>query len=84
VPQEKIATITDTFHFVSPGQSPAQVCELFRRFYGPTMNAFEAAEKNGKTEELLSQIVDLARSRNENTNGGTSIPATYLRVMIQL
>ena len=44
------------------------------------MNAFEAAEKNGKVEELHSQLVELAKSQNQSTNGGTSIPATFLRV----
>ncbi len=58
--------------------------ELFRRFYGPTMNAFEAAQKSGREGELSSQLVDLARAQNESTNGGTSIPAAYLRVTIQL
>ncbi len=52
VPKEKISLIKDTFHFISPDQSPTQVIESFRRFYGPTMNAYEAADKNGKVEEL--------------------------------
>ena len=84
VPQEKISTVKDTFHFVSPDKSPAHLSELFRRFYGPTMNAFEAAQESGRAEELSSQLVDLAMAQNESTNGGTSIPATYLRVTIQL
>ena len=74
----------DTFHFISPDQSPAQFIELFRRFYGPTMNAFDAAEKNGKVEELHSQLVELAKSQNTSTNGGTSIPATFLRVTVSV
>ena len=36
-----------------------------KRFYGPTMNAFEAAEKNGKAEELHSQLVELAKAQNQ-------------------
>jgi SAM-dependent methyltransferase len=84
VPQKKISTVKDTYHFVSADKSPTHLSELFRRFYGPTMNAFEAAEKSGRAEELSSQLVDLARAQNESTNGGTSIPATYLRVTIQL
>ena len=51
VPKEKISMVKDTYSFISPDKSPAQVIELFRRFYGPTMNAFEAAEKSGKVEE---------------------------------
>jgi len=84
VPPEKISTVKDTFHFVSADSAPAHMSELFRRFYGPTMNAFEAAEKSGRAEELSRQLVDLARAQNESTDGGTSIPATYLRVTIQL
>jgi SAM-dependent methyltransferase len=84
VPQEKISTVKDTYYFISADQSPAHLSELLRRFYGPTMSAFEAAQKSGRAEELSSRLVDLAAAQNESTNGGTSIPATYLRVTIQL
>jgi hypothetical protein len=83
VPKENISMVKDTFHFVSPDKSPAEVVELFRRFYGPTMNAFEAAEKNGKVEELHAQILELAKAQNTATGGGTSIPATFLRVSVR-
>ncbi len=84
VPKEKISLTKDTFHFISADKSPAQVIDLFRQFYGPTMNAFEAADKNGKVEELHSQLVELAKSQNTSTDGGTSIPATFLRVTVSL
>ena len=74
----------DTFHLKSPDKSPAYFIDLFRRFYGPTMNAFEAAEKNGKVEELHGQLVELAKSQNQSGNGGTSIPATFLRVTVSV
>src|ERR1700677_2759048 len=80
VPQEKISMVQDTFHFTSPDKSPAQFIDLFRRFYGPTMNAFDAAEKNGEVEKLHSQLVELANVQNQSKEGGTSIPATFLRV----
>ena len=48
------------------------------------MNAFEAAERNGKAEELHSQLVALAKSQNKSSNGGTSIPATFLRVTVSV
>ncbi len=83
IPQEKISLTRDTFHFISD-KSPAQVIDLFRRFYGPTMNAYEAAEKNGKVEELDSQLVELAKAYNTSANGGTSIPATFLRVTVSV
>ena len=84
VPKEKIAMVKDTFYFVAPDKSPAQVIGLFRRFYGPTMNAFEAAQENGKADELESQLVELAKVQNKSTDSGTSIPATFMRVNVSL
>jgi ubiquinone/menaquinone biosynthesis C-methylase UbiE len=84
VPKEKISMVKDTFYFTSPDKSPADVIESFRRFYGPTMNAYEAAEKNGKVEELHNQLLELAKAQNKSTDGGTSIPATFLRVTVNL
>ena len=84
VPKERISMVKDTYHFISPDKSPAQFIESFRRFYGPTMNAFEAAEKSGKVEELHRQLVELAIAQNKSTDGGTSIPATFLRVTVRL
>jgi ubiquinone/menaquinone biosynthesis C-methylase UbiE len=84
VPKERISTTRDTFHFISHDRSPAQIVESFRRFYGPTMNAYEAAEKNGEVEDLHGQLVALAKAHNKSSNGGTQIPATFLKVTINL
>jgi len=84
VPKEKISMVKDTFHFTSPDKSPAHFIDLFRQYYGPTMNAYEAAEKTGKTEELHNQLLELAKSQNKSANGGTSIPATFMRVSVSL
>ena len=84
VPKEKISMVKDTYHFLSPDKSPAQFIESFRRFYGPTMNAFEAAQKSGKVEELTTNLWNWRKAQNKSTNGGTSIPATFLRVTIDL
>jgi ubiquinone/menaquinone biosynthesis C-methylase UbiE len=84
VSREKISMVKDTFRLIARDKSPADVIETFRRFYGPTMNAFEAAEKNGKAEELHKQLVELANAQNTSTDGGTSIPATFLRVTVSL
>jgi ubiquinone/menaquinone biosynthesis C-methylase UbiE len=83
VPKEKISMVKDTFNFISP-DNPTHFIDSFRRFYGPTMNAFEAAEKNGKAEELHSQLVELAKAQNKSTDGSTSIPATFMRVTVSL
>ena len=84
VPKEKISMVKDTFQFISPDKSPTHFIELFRRYYGPTMNAYEAAEKNGIAEELHNQLMELANAQNKSTDGGTSIPATFMRVTVSL
>jgi ubiquinone/menaquinone biosynthesis C-methylase UbiE len=84
VPKASISTVKDTFSFLSPDKSPADVVEAFRRFYGPTMNAFEAAQKSGRADELHHQLLELAEAHNTKSDGGTSIPATFLRVTVRL
>lgn len=84
VPKEKISMVKDTYFFISPDKSPAEVIESFRRFYGPTMNAFEAAQKSGAVEDLHCQLLELAKAQNKGADGGTSIAATFLRVTVQL
>ncbi|MGH7132033.1 MAG: class I SAM-dependent methyltransferase [Phycisphaerales bacterium] len=83
VPSENIAMAKDTFAFITPSP-PAQFIDIFRRFYGPTMNAFEAAEKNGRSDELLHQLLELATAQNKATDGSISISATFMRVTVQL
>jgi SAM-dependent methyltransferase len=83
IPQSNISMTKDTFVFEWPGKTPADFVNSFRRFYGPTMNAFEAAEKNGKTAELQRQLLEVMTSQNRGDNGGLSIPATFLRVTVQ-
>lgn len=84
VPRENISMVKDTFHFVSPDKHPEHVVDSFRRFYGPTMNAFESAEKNGEENELHRQLLELAKAQNMSGNGGTLIPATFLRVTVRV
>jgi hypothetical protein len=73
----------DTYSFITPAP-PAHLIEVFEQFYGPTMNAVEAAKKNGKDGELHRQLLDLAKAQNTGTGGGTSIPATFMRVTVRL
>jgi len=84
VPEEKVSLARDTYFFRSPDKSPAQFIDLFRRFYGPTMNAFEAAEAAGRADDLHGQLLDLANGHNRSPHGGTAIPATFLRVTVSL
>jgi hypothetical protein len=84
VPQQKISMAKDTYSFVSPDKSPQHFVESLRRFYGPTMNAFEAAQKSGTVEDLHKQLLQLAKAQNKSTDSSTSIPATFLRVTVCL
>ncbi len=82
IPKENVSFARDTFTFEIPGK-PAELLETFRGFYGPTMNAFEAAEKNGKADDLQRELEALFNSQNKSTSKDTtSIPATYLRVTV--
>ena len=69
---------------ISPDRSPADFIELMERFYGPTMNAFEAAQVSGTVEELHNQLLDLAKAQNKSNDGSTSMPATFFRVTVSL
>jgi len=83
VPKEKISVETDTYYFAHAEKSPTEFIELFEKFYGPTMNAVEAARRNGKEEELHKQLVELANAQNKS-NAGTFIPATFMRVTVNV
>jgi ubiquinone/menaquinone biosynthesis C-methylase UbiE len=83
-PREKISMAKETYYFVSASKGPADFIDLFRRFYGPTMNAFEAAEQSGRAKELHSELLALAKAHNKSTNDGTLIPATFLKVTVSL
>ena len=82
IPAENISFVRDTYTFNAP-YSPSKFVEQFKTFYGPTMNAFEAAEKNGKSAELQRELEALFVSQNKSTDAGkTTIPATFLRVTV--
>lgn len=84
VKAEKISLLKDTYSFISPDKTPEDLIELLGKFYGPTMNAFESAEKSGKVEELRRQLIQLATEQNQSGDVGISIPATFLRVSVDL
>src|SRR5262249_7776619 len=75
IPREKVSFARDTYTFEFP-DTPPQFLDEFRKFYGPTMNAFEAAEKNGWAGDLQRELEELFNSQNKSSNKGTtSIPA---------
>jgi len=82
IPKEQISFARDTFTFRAPF-SPSEFLSTFRNFYGPTMNAFAAAEQNGKVEELQRELEELFHQQNKSGDPDTtSIPATFLRVTV--
>ena len=84
ITKENISFVKDTFTFNAP-YSPTEFVDVFRSYYGPTMNAFEAAEKNGKAGALQGELEELFFNQNKSkTNDTTSIPATYLRVTVKV
>jgi hypothetical protein len=49
------------------------------------MNAFAAAEANGRTEELLQELEALFYRQNKSgRDDRTSIPATFMRVTVDV
>lgn len=82
VPRENISFVKDTFYFHYPG-TPSEMLGTFRKYYGPTMNAFEAAEKNGRAGDLQKELNVLFDSQNTSPRkDATSIPATFLRATV--
>jgi SAM-dependent methyltransferase len=82
VPRESIYCDRDTwvFHFAG---TPSEFVATFRNYYGPTMNAFDAAEKQGRSADLKKELESLFASQNTSRHADTtSIPATYLRVTV--
>jgi len=79
---DKISFERDTFVFNYPG-APSALVDEFKKYYGPTMNAFDAAEKNGRAAELQKELEDLFNRQNTSADKSrTSIPATFLRVTV--
>jgi ubiquinone/menaquinone biosynthesis C-methylase UbiE len=84
VAREDISFSKETFTFELP-YPPAEFLDRFRKFYGPTMNAFEAAGKNGRTDELQSELEALFNRENKSGSPDrTVIPASYLKVTVNV
>jgi SAM-dependent methyltransferase len=84
IPHNQISFSRETWTFEFP-DSPAALVDEFRRYYGPTMNAFEAAEKSGKAAALQKELEDLFERENQSkVPNATLIPATFLQVTVQV
>jgi SAM-dependent methyltransferase len=80
IPAGQISFERDTYTFNHPG-SPSELVAEFRTYYGPTMNAFEAAAKDGREADLEAELETLFDEQN-TSDEATSIPATFLRVTV--
>jgi SAM-dependent methyltransferase len=83
IPPERISCVRDTYTF-NFGGSPADFVAEFRNYYGPTMNAFAAAEQNGRANDLERELVALFTAQNRSTDDTCSIPATFMRVTVNV
>ena len=82
LPAENVSFLRDTYTFNFPA-APSELVASFRTYYGPTMNAFEAAQANGREEDLHKELEALFNEQNESpSEDATSIPATFLRVSV--
>jgi SAM-dependent methyltransferase len=81
VPKERISFERDTYTFNYPGK-PSELVAAFRTYYGPTMNAFEAAAADGREADLQAELDTLFEEQN-TSDDATSIPATFLRVTVE-
>jgi SAM-dependent methyltransferase len=70
---------TWVFHAPAP---PSELLDIFRLYYGPTMNAFEAAGKDGRAGELQAELAALFEAQNVGQDGNTEIAATFLKVTV--
>lgn len=80
----QISFLRDTFTFSAPGTPQERVAE-FKQFYGPTMNAFDAAAGDGRADALQAELEALFSSHNKSTQANvTRVEACFLRVTVQL
>ena len=81
---EAISCTPDTYVF-RVASSPSEYLDRFRTFYGPTMNAFDAAEKDGRADSLHAELDALFNAQNQSGDArSTVIPATFLRVEVMV
>ncbi len=84
VPEDRISFQRDTYVFRYP-TGPSSLLDVFRSYYGPTMNAFEAAEADGRAADLQNELEVLFNEQNAGPSpDATSIPATFLRVTVSV
>jgi ubiquinone/menaquinone biosynthesis C-methylase UbiE len=84
VKKENISFSVEQFTFNAP-YSPSAFVNEFRLYYGPTMNAFDAATRNGKASALQQDLEILFNNQNKSIHElSTSIPANFLKVTVKI
>ena len=84
IPKEQVSFLRDNYTFNFPG-SPREFVGVFRDYYGPTMNAFDAASKNDRAGDLQKEMEALFERENKSqSKDKTSITATFLRVTVSV
>ncbi|MFA5956330.1 class I SAM-dependent methyltransferase [Hyphomicrobium sp.] len=84
VSKEKISFARGAYNFNFPSP-PSELADAFRKYYGPTMHAFDAAEMNGRADDLRKELESLFNTQNRSLSEmATSISATFLRVTVDL
>lgn len=81
VAAENIVCERATYVFSCAGP-PRELLQTFKQYYGPTMNAFEAAAKDGRAEALESELTQIFEAHNRGGANETDIPATFLKVVV--
>jgi SAM-dependent methyltransferase len=83
IPDSNISFVRDTYTFENSA-SPSEFLATFRSYYGPTMNAYQAAEASGRAGDLQQELEALFTSQNASGSETTTrIPATFLRVTVR-
>ena len=80
IPAANIACERATWLFRGEG-GPDELFAIFRDYYGPTMNAFEAAVEDGRSAGLEKELKALFTAQNLG-GASTEIPATFLKVTV--
>lgn len=77
-----VVAVRDNYRFDYPG-TPSAFVALFLNYYGPSMNALEAAESAGRGAEFRRALITLFESQNRSSNPSkTEADATFLRVTV--
>jgi SAM-dependent methyltransferase len=82
IPQNHVSLRREIYNFTFPG-APAVLMNEFQCYHGETIEAFEAAERNGRAEDMRKDLCALFERLNTSRHEGvSSIPAAFLRVTV--